>query len=574
VRIRGDHGAVLGAGVVLGDRHVLTCAHVVAEGGGPDGAAGPDGLDGALVPGGPDGDLVPAGPPGPVTVEAVGLPGAPPAGPATVVPGCWVPPGADERGDLALLVLAQPLPESSGAPLRRLALTRGRPVDLYGFPSGVDTGLWVEATLQGPGGPGDEWVQMTGAERLRRGFSGAAVCERATGYVLGVVVSTHTDRYEPSAPGGPYHSWMIPVETVVRYLPAVLTWVSGESTVDASFTTRTGRVRPADEAVARAIMRFLRGRSPGATMIVVTPDDGSPQLDALRQVVVLGSRELRPVAPGRFGPPPAPGGPALPVAPDAGDPPAPPDGPLPAVDLALDVSGRSTAEVARRILDWLGTPGDAPVDLAAGLTAYAPAMNVVLDGVDRAVDPPALLEQVVRPLVGQGNPQGVRLLLSFRQPPPGELWPAPSAGTGPVLTLDDAASTERQLQALAERVAEAAVAERATGRLQARVAARIAGVRQRPLRTPQLRLRLAEMYRAADDPGLVPLLPDRIAACQAAVERALAAARRHQEYLEKLLDTRQELRGLVEAHHARSAAHGLAEDPALAVLHREACAAL
>lgn len=190
-------GRALGAGMLLGESTVLTCAHVVQ-------AAGEQALSGPHL-----------------WVRFVGLPGTPETL-AAVRPGCWVPPGEDGRGDIALLDLVEAFPHVPGAPLVRLGAVRDRKVHTYGFPHPHRDGVWVNnAELAGPGGAGGEWIQLNSpvpAERVRRGFSGAGVIDKATGAVLGMVVAEFTDDRAGLA-------YLIPVEVIVRHVPDVARWV-------------------------------------------------------------------------------------------------------------------------------------------------------------------------------------------------------------------------------------------------------------------------------------------------------------------------------------------------------------
>ncbi|WP_410573416.1 trypsin-like peptidase domain-containing protein [Amycolatopsis sp. cmx-4-61] len=190
-------GRALGAGMLLGESVVLTCAHVVQ-------AAGEEALSGAHV-----------------HVRFVGLDGMPETL-ASVRPGCWVPPSEDGRGDIALLDLAEAFSHVPGAPLVRLGAVRDRVVHTYGFPAPHRYGVWVNnAELAGPAGAGGEWIQLNSplpGERVRRGFSGAGVIDKATGAVLGMVVTEYTDERAGLA-------YLIPVEVIVRHVPDVARWV-------------------------------------------------------------------------------------------------------------------------------------------------------------------------------------------------------------------------------------------------------------------------------------------------------------------------------------------------------------
>jgi len=196
VRVLGANGPV-GAGVLLSDRRVLTCAHVV------DSALGEHA--GSAVEGAP----VTVGFPGSLATVTVT---------ARVVPGGWAP-RAGERADVAVLELdSAPPPDTAPATLRRCGPTADRPVRLYGEAGAAGQGTWVRTVLAGTGGLSPDWVQMDMAsaqgERVRRGFSGAGVVDTSDGSVRGIAVTA-------ALGAGPGTSWMIPVEAVLRYCPLV-----------------------------------------------------------------------------------------------------------------------------------------------------------------------------------------------------------------------------------------------------------------------------------------------------------------------------------------------------------------
>lgn len=204
VCIRNTAGEPLGAGMLLGEGVVLTCAHVVT------GAAG-----------GPAGER--SLPAREVLVTFDGLAGSPSAR-AEAIPECWAPPREDGSADVALLQLRPSAPGVPGAALRRLPAPRHRNVHAYGFPHQHPDGVWASATLAGPIGPGGEWVQLDAppaGQLVRRGFSGAAVIDELTDAVVGMVVTAHTDEAERL-------SCMIPVDTLVRYVGRVADWVGAD----------------------------------------------------------------------------------------------------------------------------------------------------------------------------------------------------------------------------------------------------------------------------------------------------------------------------------------------------------
>src|SRR5262249_24689553 len=206
-------------------------------------------MDQGLPAGGPR-DTVPRAS---VVVDFVGRPDLALAR-AWIMPGCWVPPLRDERGDLALLQLERAVPEGCAARLLRVP-PWNRVVHTFGYPVSLDSGVWVQATLAGRGGPGDEWVQMNRLQssgiRVRKGFSGSGVVDDTMEHVVGVVVGEYTDDEAGL-------SWMIPVDTIVRYLPEMAGRVVGGGTVDPRFVEQFG-ARPADTGTGRLLTSFFAG---------------------------------------------------------------------------------------------------------------------------------------------------------------------------------------------------------------------------------------------------------------------------------------------------------------------------
>ncbi|WNV85472.1 serine protease [Umezawaea sp. Da 62-37] len=352
VRLHDDAGRVLGAGTMLDEWHLLTCAHVVDPCGGPEAR---------------------------VMADFVGLRGAA-DGRATVVAGGWVPETEDERGDIALLRLEEPAADVRGAPLHRMSLRAHQLVRAYGFPAGADAGLWSFARIAGEGGPGCEWMQLNktaDAEPIESGFSGTAVLDEATGAVVGMIVG----RYKG---GGGRVSWMIPVETMLGHLPRLREWSTGEPAVDESFVRPSGA---ADMSFMRQLRKWLSDPDSGAVWVVVTGGEESATAKALRLAVVHADRERS------FSAPRLPDG--------AGDPP-----PAGAIDLALDASGKTADQVSSRI--------ETRLDLSSTRPARNRTV-IVVDGIDDAAEPERLVREVLAPLAGRADRLGLRLVLVFRR---------------------------------------------------------------------------------------------------------------------------------------------------------------
>ncbi|MEU7589904.1 serine protease [Micromonospora sp. NPDC049230] len=503
VRVRSTDGVVLGAGLALSDRRILTCAHVVSAGGDTESPATEPSWE--------------------VLVDLLGQPGSKTV-PARVVPGCWWPPTGDQRDDIALLELAEPMSQGPFAPLRR-TVTVDRVVMMYGFPAGVEYGLYVQATLMGRSGAGWERFQMnSGATqpRVRPGFSGAAVVDVETGDVFGMVVSTYLDgdRNQHAIGGADQGgvSWMIPVETILNRLPSISGQVPGKPAVDPSF--RSAGDTSANREATDRITAFFGRRSPGNVLVLVIGHRGSDVAAAVRRAAVLSSRELRPR-----------------IDPDQ-DPTAPPIG---SIDLAVDVTGRSAREVSQRIADWAGS--DATIaapdgDRAAETTPH----SMIINNIDGAADPETLLSEVILPLVDQAPSQDLRMLLTFS----GESIPLRT-------TL------------LARRVASLQAAEETVRRAYRAAAALVADVpRLRPLAT-DLRIQLTKLRAAGGDP-----VTARLASTERAADRALASAESVRREIAAREGLWSELDGRLGAYRAMAVQHGFAEDPALGTSYRRA----
>lgn len=197
LRLRRDdaRGEVCGAGVLLTQDRMLTCAHVVGE---------------------PDARM---------WVEFAENPGIPPVA-ARVAPDGWLP-GLDGPGreDIAVLALESPRPQAEPAPLGR-RLERGREVWIGGYSQAFDDGMWLTGRISGLHGA---WVQLdagTNAEVVRPGFSGAAVQtrdeDRHVEQVVGLVVSWRGDlELEPPTDNDLAFSYMIPVDRIAEIVPLV-----------------------------------------------------------------------------------------------------------------------------------------------------------------------------------------------------------------------------------------------------------------------------------------------------------------------------------------------------------------
>jgi hypothetical protein len=173
-RFRDRRGAVVGAGFLVAEGLVVTCAHVLAAA---------TGQDERLPPGGP------------VTVE---FPVRGPLGPArctaTVVG--WTPTRPDDRGDIAVLRLDGDVPDGvRAARLSPAPAPAGGEIDALGFPDALaEQGLWARGRIRKEQATG--WLQIDsvpGGPRISPGFSGTPVFSAEAGGVIGMVVAVVRD---------------------------------------------------------------------------------------------------------------------------------------------------------------------------------------------------------------------------------------------------------------------------------------------------------------------------------------------------------------------------------------------
>lgn len=521
VRIRSTTGEVLGAGILLGSETVLTCAHVIPADGWP----------------------VPAVE---VRVDLVGVPDAEPVT-ARVVADCWVPRRADDCGDVALLKLSRPLPAEHAAPLFRLPPKPRRPVRMFGFPEGNDNGMWFSARIAGTAGPRAEWVQLNPESRgdvVRYGFSGAGVEDEETQHVIGIVASRYDDSDSVPSAERRHFSYMIPVETILRHLPRVRHWVGGDRGVDERLVSPlTDGVQ--DIGFAQRLALWLRreslaGREGIADVeTVVIADDDSDRYETLSRAVTLADRELS-------------GGGAEQAVSSAPRNTVPPIGSL---DLAIDVTGSTDTDVAKRVADRMDLKSLGDASPFSRIRANAVPLTIVAVSVDRAHDPEALV-RFMEILADRGS----RLMLVFRDPR------APALRLAERLFRPERERIDAWLSELAGQVTRAEDREREA-------------VERRALLSPALNppysrsasaLRV-NLLRLRADPGLYT---HHIIAKTAAFEHAAATVLRRAEAAlcaaDEQLKRIPELEGLLRASAASAGARAVSEHPELIPLQRAA----
>lgn len=181
-------GSEVGAGFLVSERHVLTCAHVVRGSGAPLTVSFPHREDLGVVS---------------AVVEAHGG---------------WDGHGGD-LGDLAVLELAHAVPvrpAEFAAPDDAYAEPRPRLL-VYGFPKGYREGTLAEYRATAAQRIADEWVQLEAwsahGQPLAPGFSGAAVTLADSNQVVGMVSAA------ARASSGVRNGRMLPASVMARYWP-------------------------------------------------------------------------------------------------------------------------------------------------------------------------------------------------------------------------------------------------------------------------------------------------------------------------------------------------------------------
>jgi tetratricopeptide (TPR) repeat protein len=185
VRIRSVDGAVVGAGFLVTDRHILTCAHVVAD---------------AL-------DLPPESPDPPQADVNLDFPLLAAGQILTARVAHWQP-----RADVTALKLPGD-PPAGATPLRPITARDlwGHSFRAYGFPTGYDQGVWASGVSRGR--QADGWVQIEDEKEtgyfVAPGFSGTPVWDEQLNGVVGIAVAADVQT-------GIRAAFMIPAHSLIE----------------------------------------------------------------------------------------------------------------------------------------------------------------------------------------------------------------------------------------------------------------------------------------------------------------------------------------------------------------------
>lgn len=160
-------GRAVGAGVLVGRGHVISCAHVIAD------------------------------PTVAVPLRFPFLPGSPTCT-ARVIDQGWFPYTGVGGGDLAVLMLEGPVPDGAlGAPLRSPPRLSGRAFSAFGFPRGENVAREAHGVLGRASGAHGDWIQIdstTTGWTIEKGFSGGPVWDESAQAVVGIVAMHDANR--------------------------------------------------------------------------------------------------------------------------------------------------------------------------------------------------------------------------------------------------------------------------------------------------------------------------------------------------------------------------------------------
>ncbi|MFI6011820.1 serine protease [Streptomyces sp. NPDC051243] len=528
VRVDDEDGTPCGAGVLLDDRHVLTCAHVVRYAG-----------------------AEPGGTRRRVRISSVGC--RPEwTRPAQVAPGTWRHVDGTQRGDVALLELDEPAGCGTRTTLWKAPISGGT-VRVYGFPHADPIGMGTDAELAGSGGRQGEWGLLkrarTGDPWIERGYSGAGVMALGgsfDGRVIGIVVADFVD-------GDARAAWMLPTETVLHYLPRLreLGFVDGDRSNEMG-DTHDGLPDnvlgdPLRLALTQELTRLLDSGRPG-TVVVGTGGTTAVGDSWLVRLV----RTADPAARAAVSDAELTGAPGDTVL------------GLGSIDAAYEARGKSVADVCGYLARRFGLPsGDADA-VAWHLLRRRPPACLVVGGVDRAEDPEALVRELLGTLADRARSRGLRLVLGFEGAPPPGLAHDVSLDPEPIPGSAVGGVTAARAQEVVGRLADE---EDAAAALDQEWGVRFFGAPRLPPRiAPRLRVRLA-VARATEPSPELTAVHDRAAAARA----ALAAFDRD---LRRMTEAHQDLASTLELHRLRAARYFGEEDRRLAELHAPAARAL
>jgi hypothetical protein len=257
--MRTPNGRVVGAGFLVGERHILTCAHVVGQ---------------VL-------DLVNSPLDAPQGVVALDFPLIPPRTLYNARVVLWCPPLADGRGDIAGLELQGEPP--AGAEVARFAPAEDvweHPFRAFGFPGGYDDGVWATGRLLGR--QATDWVMIEDVKAqgfpVAPGFSGTPVWDTHLQGVVGMVVAA-------SRPAETKAAFVLPLDVLVAAWPLIEPITRQRVFLSAAPADAAFADRLATDLEARDIVVWSEQHTPGEKQ--VDQEERVRQAIRAAQVVVL-----------------------------------------------------------------------------------------------------------------------------------------------------------------------------------------------------------------------------------------------------------------------------------------------
>ena len=183
---------VIGAGFLVSNEYILTCAHVIAT---------------AL-------EIDSDSPVKPTQEIKLDFPTVQPIQPLKATVEFWLPvnPGHPPEDIAVLKLMNSPPKEAQIAVLNRvIEQLPGNEFEAMGFPTGRSSGAWAEGVISRP--VGDGWIQLFNPQvtgyRLEEGFSGTAIWDKTIGAVVGMAVAA--DKLRPDVKA----AFMMPTELLL-----------------------------------------------------------------------------------------------------------------------------------------------------------------------------------------------------------------------------------------------------------------------------------------------------------------------------------------------------------------------
>lgn len=391
VRFRGPDGRPVGAGCLVNDVLIFTCAHVIDSAlGRAKGSSETPSVDIAL-------DL-----PGLASASSVA---------ACIIPEAWRPTN-NGLGDFAALRLRVPLEISVEVPRLSLRFHARHRFRCYGFPSGHNDPVIATGIIEGAMGPRFSWVQLISdgvtGYRVQRGFSGAPVWDDDKKAVVGLVVAEEEN--DEAARVGT----MLPL----RYLAAE--WPPLGEIVKTSQVFGPGELLTYWDPAARASATtgdrgksYFTGRSEVLSDVrawldaadpttpvgsVITGPPGSGKSTLLARIATLSYPPYRAAHQEQWR--------------DDNLKVLPPEG---AITVALHARNKTLAEICTAIADVTDLDHDDPDKIVGALLNYSDRLVVAIDALDEAAGGGHdIVLRLLQPLAFNGEPSRLRFLVTAR----------------------------------------------------------------------------------------------------------------------------------------------------------------